>query len=133
MLTYTPATDFVGMDQVAYEVCYVDCPTLCDMATITLRTEFDTSECIVPTFISPNNDGFNDALIISCVPDVPKVGSELIVFNEWGSEVFRESPYQNNWQGTYNGQDLPDGTYYYIFKEDNDDTNPVKGYVTIFR
>ena len=131
--TYTPDNNFVGMDQIAYEVCYMDCPNLCDMGVMTIRTEFPSDPCVVPTFISPNNDGFNDALIISCVANPPKVGSELIVFNEWGSEVFRESPYQNNWQGTYNGQDLPDGTYYYIFKEDNDDNDPIKGYVTIFR
>jgi len=131
--TYTPDNNFVGMDQIAYEVCYADCPNLCDMGIMTIRTEFTSSACIAPTFISPNNDGFNDAFIISCVSNPPKVGSELIVFNEWGSEVFRESPYQNTWQGTFNGQDLPDGTYYYIFKEDNDDTDPIKGYVTIFR
>ena len=131
--TYTPDNNFVGMDQIAYEVCYTECPALCDMGIMTIRTEFPSGICVAPTFISPNNDGINDAFIISCIPTVPKVGSELIVFNEWGSEVFRETPYQNNWQGTYNGQDLPDGTYYYIFKEDNDDTNPIKGYVTIFR
>ncbi len=130
---YTPDNNFVGMDQIAYEVCYTDCPALCDMGIMTIRTDFDPGTCIPPTFISPNNDGFNDAFVINCIPSVPKVGSELIVFNEWGSEVFRESPYQNNWQGTYNGQDLPDGTYYYIFKEDNDDNDPKKGYVTIFR
>ena len=133
MFTYTPATDFVGMDQIAYELCYEDCPDLCGMATITIRTEFDPSLCVVPSLITPNNDGFNDELFISCVANPPKVGSELIVFNEWGSEVFRESPYQNNWTGTYNGEDLPDGTYYYIFKEDNDDNDLTTGYVTIFR
>lgn len=131
--TYTPDNNFVGMDQIAYDVCYEDCPNLCDMGVMTIRTEFPSDPCVIPTFISPNDDGFNDALIISCVSNPPKVGSELIVFNEWGSEVFRESPYQNNWQGTYNDQDLPDGTYYYIYKEDNDDNDPIKGYVTIFR
>ncbi len=133
MFSYRPTTDYVGMDQIAYELCYQDCPDLCGMATITIRTEYDPSTCVVPSLITPNNDGFNDELIISCVANPPKVGSELIVFNEWGSEVFRESPYQNNWNGTYKGEDLPDGTYYYIFKEDNNDNDPKKGYVTIFR
>lgn len=131
--TYTPENNFVGMNQIAYEFCYVDCPTLCGMATVSIRTEFDPSQCIVPTFISPNGDGQNDVLFISCVTDPPKQGSELIVWNEWGSEVFRESPYQNNWQGTFEGEDLPDGTYYYVYREDSDDPNPVKGYFTIFR
>ncbi len=131
--TYRPNTSFVGMDQMAYELCYDACPNLCGMATVTIRTDFSAVECIAPTLLTPNNDGLNDAFIISCVPDPPKEGSELTVFNEWGSEVFRQSPYQNNWDGTYEGKPLPDGTYFYVFKEDSDDNDPKKGYVTIFR
>ncbi len=134
IFTYIPFTDNLGVDQIAYEICYDDCPDLCSMVRIiTIRIINDPSTCIVPSLITPNGDGMNDILDISCVSNPPKVGSELIVFNEWGSEVFRESPYQNNWAGTYNGEELPDGTYYYIFKEDSDDNDPKKGYVTIFR
>lgn len=131
--TYTPDEGFGGKEELAYELCYTDCPDLCDMATITLEVGFRTDICIVPTFISPNGDGFNDNLVISCIVGEPKAGSELIVFNEWGSEVYRQERYNNDWAGTYNGEDLPDGTYYYIYKADNDDPDPVKGYVTIFR
>ena len=130
---YTPSDNFVGIDQFAYEICYMDCPNLCDMATVSIRTEFPSDPCFVPTVITPNGDGMNDVLFISCVSSPPKQGSELIVFNEWGSEVFREFTYQNNWQGTYKGKDLPDGTYYYIYKKDSNDPNPEKGYFSLFR
>jgi len=133
LLTFRPSDGFGGKDELAYEVCYTDCPDLCDMATITLDVGFSSETCTVPTFISPNGDGFNDLLVISCIVGEPKAGSELIVFNEWGSEVYRQERYNNDWAGTYNGEDLPDGTYYYIYKSDNDDPNPMKGYVTIFR
>ncbi|MEM1118911.1 MAG: HYR domain-containing protein [Bacteroidota bacterium] len=132
-LTYIPNDGFGGKDEIAYELCYADCPDLCDMATITLDVGFRTDICVVPTFISPNGDGFNDQLVISCIVGEPKAGSELIVFNEWGSEVYRQERYNNDWAGTYEGEPLPDGTYYYIYKADNDDPDPKKGYITIFR
>jgi gliding motility-associated-like protein len=130
---YQPKSNFAGTDQIAYEICYTDCSSLCGMAVVTIRTEYPKDSCVVPTLVSPNGDGFNDALFISCVSSPPKQGSELIIWNEWGSEVYRKEAYDNSWQGTYNGKDLPDGTYYYVYKRDSDDNNPQKGYFTLFR
>jgi len=28
--------------------------------------------------------------------------------------VYQATDYQNNWDGTYEGKQLPDGTYYYV-------------------
>ena len=39
---------------------------------------------------------------------------DIKIFNEYGQEVFAASPYKNDWKGTYNGNRLPDGTYYYV-------------------
>ena len=73
----------------------------------------------------------NDDWVISCAPT--ELQNELVVYNRWGDEVYRASPYQNDWQGTYNGEDLPDGTYYYIYRSIPNDTDPIKGYLTIMR
>jgi gliding motility-associated-like protein len=35
------------------------------------------------------------------------------VFDRWGNRVFHSDDYQNNWDGTYNGQPLPLGAYTY--------------------
>ena len=37
-----------------------------------------------------------------------------MIFNEWGEEVFYGTSYKNDWNGTYGGNDLPVGTYFYI-------------------
>ena len=59
---------------------------------------------------------------------------EMVIYNQLGDEVFRASPYRNDWMGTYEGKDLPDGTYYYIFKLDSSAaTQPRTGFITIFR
>ena len=73
----------------------------------------------------------NDELKIPCLSD-DNPDSELLVFNEWGDRVYYAKPYKNNWKGTYKNNNLPDGTYYYLFRS-NLKVNFDKGYVSIFR
>jgi gliding motility-associated-like protein len=35
------------------------------------------------------------------------------VYNRYGSKVYENNNYRNEWKGTYNNKPLPDGTYYY--------------------
>ena len=39
---------------------------------------------------------------------------KLTVFNRWGDTVFESLDYQNGWDGTYDGKELPPGTYLYV-------------------
>jgi gliding motility-associated-like protein len=60
---------------------------------------------------TPNGDGVNDRWIVttgSCAAQV-----QAIVYNRYGNAVYKNDNYQNNWDGTYNGKPVPDGTYYY--------------------
>ncbi len=84
----------------------------------------------VQNVITPNGDGRNDVLNI---PEILQGDDcELIVLNRWGEEVYRVDNYLNNWNGvTTGGGELPDGTYYFIVKF-NDEIR-FKGPVTIFR
>jgi gliding motility-associated-like protein len=60
--------------------------------------------------------------------------NELFIFNRWGVLVFQASPYENNWSGTnFQGQDLPEGTYYYLLRLQNNFNSNVQGSVTIRR
>jgi len=127
---YAPYNGFLGDDQFIYEIC-LDCgeQEVCEWAIVTLSIE--TDECIVPTVISPNGDGMNDTWEISCVKNSPD--NEVVIFNRWGDEVYRAAPYNNDWEGTYNNENLPDGTYFYIFKTNANDPDPLKGTVNIYR
>ena len=47
--------------------------------------------------------------------------------------IFEASPYNNDWAATFNGANVPDGTYYYILSL-NDPVlapDPYKGVITI--
>ncbi|MBI5914487.1 MAG: HYR domain-containing protein [Bacteroidetes bacterium] len=129
VLTFYPNTDFWGTDNMVYQICYINCPDLCDIATVSLEI-VDDKECLITTVITPNGDGINDIFEISCVGSFPK--NTLIVFNQWGDKVYDAAPYENDWQGTYEGRDLPDGTYFFIFQRDHGEPAQ-KGFVMIYR
>ena len=38
------------------------------------------------------------------------------VFNRYGSKVYESRDYKNNWDGTFQGKPLPDGTYYAVLE-----------------
>ncbi len=65
-----------------------------------------------------NGDGVNDYFIIK---DLDKYSNpvEISIFNAWGDLIYHNTDYQNNWDGTYNGQLLDAGTYYYIITSQN--------------
>ncbi len=90
---------------------------------------------VVPEGFSPNGDNSNETLIIPNLSDYPD--HVFKVFNRWGVEVYKASPYNNDWDGTMQGKMavgkdvLPEGTYFYILDLDGDKI--VKGYIYITR
>lgn len=91
--------------------------------------------CIkVMNAFTPNNDGQNDRwLVTDGNPCTDKIF--VAVYNRYGNEVYRNENYQNNWDGTYKGKPVADGTYYYnvSFKTITGKPVSIKGDVTILR
>jgi gliding motility-associated-like protein len=78
-------------------------------------------------YISPNGDGKNDYWIIQNV-EIYKNFS-LRIFDQFGHTVYeKEDNYNNEWDAKLNGNPLPEGTYYFIFKNEN---KVYKGNLTI--
>lgn len=78
---------------------------------------------------TPNNDGFNDHWEL---PDLAKWGKcDVKVYNRWGKLVFSDANYNNLWDGTSDGNPVPEGAYYFIIKTEN--AGIVKGTVNIVR
>jgi gliding motility-associated-like protein len=89
-----------------------------------------TSKILVPNAFSPNGDGVNDTWIITGLSANP--GATVDVFNRYGQLVFHSENYNKAWDGTFNGNPLPMGTYYYIVDAKNNEKK-VAGSVTIFK
>jgi len=64
--------------------------------------------------ITPNGDGLNDELIITCISGVE---NQLDIFDRYGKLVFSARNYDNTWMGTHsNGTALPDGGYFFVLR-----------------
>jgi gliding motility-associated-like protein len=90
--------------------------------------------CVKPlNAFTPNGDGINDKWFITNGDCLIKAGVQ--VFNRYGAKVFENKDYKNNWDGTYNGKPLPDGTYYYFISYNliNNKIETRSGNVTILR
>lgn len=80
------------------------------------RVIIKINDLFVPSVITPNADGKNDFFMI----DEVEGPVELIIFNQWGLQEFRNSNYQNDWYGRNSrGQLLTDDTYFYILNFEN--------------
>jgi gliding motility-associated-like protein len=89
-------------------------------------------QIVFPNGFTPNGDGINDDWQIDYIDQFPN--SVVEVYNRWGQMLFRSVGYTQRWDGRYNGEELPVGTYYYII-ELNDPLFPdtYSGPITIMR
>ena len=83
--------------------------------------------------ITPNNDDKNETFWIENIEHYPN--SVLTIFNRWGQKIYETRGYGNNWGGKYNGQILPNSTYYYVLElnEPRADRETINGTITILR
>jgi gliding motility-associated-like protein len=117
---------------IIYKVCN---GSVCATATVNVDViAIDVVE--VPKVVTPNGDGFNDVLEVKGISKYPN--NSLIIFNRWGSEVFRAAPYNNDWDGRSTGKltigkgtdaKVPVGTYFYIMKLEGG--KEISGYIYV--
>jgi gliding motility-associated-like protein len=89
------------------------CPAVSANVTVNV-----VQSCInVRNAFTPNGDGKNDTWFVYdqnfCLASN---GCYVNVFNRYGSKVYESRGYTNNWDGTYKGKTLPDGTYYAVIE-----------------
>jgi gliding motility-associated-like protein len=120
-------------ERIAYEVC--DLAGICDQAWITVRVPEEpisnnpgNPELFIPNVITPNGDGFNDAWVLQNLQHYDE--HEVTVINRWENKVLSTTGYQNDWRG----DNLPDGTYFYIIRTRRGSEHEVfTGALTIYR
>ncbi len=84
---------------------------------------------VVPRFITPNNDGYNDYFQLNGVSYFE--ASEIRIFNRYGKLILAAKGETFKWDGTLNGRPLPAADYWYwIFIEGFE---PIKGNFSLVR
>ncbi len=88
-----------------------------DSITVPIVINTVTNEIteLIPNAISPNGDGKNDVWKLDFIKFLHQ-DAEIIVVNRWGQTIFQSIGYDTPWDGTYQGELVPEGTYYYIIK-----------------
>lgn len=84
-----------------------------DCAISSFITEGPSAEILeelIPSFFTPNNDGFNDSWNVESVEDI--IVENIMVFDRYGKLLQQLQPGQG-WNGTSQGMAMPSGTYWY--------------------
>ena len=83
-----------------------------------------TYDLNIPEIITPDGGGENEFFYIEGLENYQTV--ILTIYNRWGTEVYHRDPYTNDWSGqsesfqNVGGDQLPDGTYYYLLQLDDE-------------
>jgi CHU_C Type IX secretion signal domain/PKD domain len=86
-----------------------------EVCTKEITFNLNIQELHVPNVLTRNNDGKNDALLITAGGPV-----NLTIYTRWGTSVYSKTDYQNDWQG----EGLNSGIYYYeVVLENNEVCN----------
>jgi gliding motility-associated-like protein len=115
-----------GTDTFYYALCPPNgCPAACDSAWVVVRLQNGDLKWVeehMPNLITPGgskgeNDVFDPLGFAqnkgSVYPELSTV--RLYIYNRWGEVVHHPNPYEV-WDGTQGRVDLPQATYYYLFR-----------------
>ena len=123
-IVYQPSSNFCGKDALTYSLCNGNG---CDTAVVSISILCDGVK--IYSGFSPNRDNVNDNFVIEGIENYPN--NTLYIYNRWGNNILTVKDYKNDWQGTWNGTNVTDGTYFYIF--DDGAGKVYKGFVQIQR
>jgi gliding motility-associated-like protein len=119
---FTSNTSFPNLSSGDFTVTVKDSRGCTFTQTFTLE-----SDCLFPKGISPNEDGLNDSFNLNTCNIL-----SLEIFNRYGIKVNSFGNYVKEWKGTDNkGNNLPDGTYFYVARLQDNSTKT--GWVYVLR
>ena len=64
-----------------------------------------------PRFFTPNNDNVNDYWI---VPNTSNQISSIYIYNRYGKLLKQITNLSMGWDGTFNGESMPNSDYWYL-------------------
>jgi gliding motility-associated-like protein len=112
-----------------YTLIAVDVNGCVGVDTVRVRVTPD-DELVFYSAFTPNADGDNDFFYIGNIFKYPE--NILKIYNRYGQIIFTSAGYKNDWDGSYQGNNVPTGTYFYILYTNTEKGN-YTGSVTILR
>jgi len=65
-----------------------------------------------PLYFTPNGDGFNETWNIAGIANQPS--AKIYIFDRFGKLLKQISPIGQGWDGTYNGENMPNNDYWFV-------------------
>lgn len=93
---------------------------------------------IIPTAFTPDQDAVHDTWSIPFL-DQQYPDNIVRIYNRWGNLLYEHDskaygPYENNeWDGTFEGKELPIASYYFIIDFNDEEKRSATGIVTIVK
>ena len=90
---------------------------------------------IIPTAFTPDGDNVNDFWSLENIDEIYP-NNKVFIYNRWGNIIFEGqagSYEQYPWSGTFNGEKLPVGSFYYIIDYNDGYTDTSNGTVSILK
>jgi gliding motility-associated-like protein len=86
----------------------------------------------VPNAFTPDGERFNTYF---CISTIGVKSGEILIFNRWGELVFESKDLNFQWDGTYNGTLIQDGTLSWKlnYTTNSGRTKKITGHITILR
>ena len=95
------------------------------------NTDFSILNFEIASFLSPNGDGINDYWFDPTFERYPI--NQVWVYSRTGKLIFNTTNYSNSWNGSKNGQSLPEGSYFYQIDYNNDGSIDYSGWLYLTR
>ncbi|PWH81480.1 hypothetical protein DIS18_14455 [Algibacter marinivivus] len=88
-----------------------------------------------PKFFTPNNDGVNDIWKIEGLGTDFTNASKISVYNRYGKLIKQLNAKSGTWDGTFNGQQLPDSDYWFVAElvKNSGNTLTYRGHFSLVR
>jgi len=102
-----------------------------DQAQLTLEVKQEFN-LYIPDAFSPNGDNLNETFQIQG-GGIKEFN--ILIFNRWGELVFESNDIEKSWDGTYKGQVVPSGIYYFVvnLKLPDNRLHQENGSINLFR
>ncbi len=120
-----------GMVTIVYKLSHPTCGHTTDTLVLSL-SNCENAFSDVPTVFTPNGDGQNDVFNLGNLNDLHP-DCEVIIVNRYGTVVYQSTGYADPWDGTFNDEPLPFGTYFYSVSSPTEEFEAFTGSISIIR
>jgi gliding motility-associated-like protein len=116
-----------------FEIILADCIIKDTIKISMIQCVFDSTEVLFPNIFTPDGDTKNDFFGPLKLKNVTV--ESFVILNRWGNVMLDIKDNNISWDGTVDGKEATDGTYFYIlnYKDINNSSLQVHGFIQLIR